>query len=100
VYFIQCNGDEGPIKIGMAVDPPRRLSELRIGCPYPMVLLAAVQVKDAAAEERRYHALFASQRIHGEWFTCSEPLRSLAMSLSTKDARRVAESIIAGMLPR
>ena len=98
IYFIQCNGNDGPIKIGIAVDPNRRLSELRIGCPYPMALLAECATEDADAEERRLHLVFRHLRIHGEWFTYATELRE-AIVLARSDARAVAQAMmnLAGM---
>lgn len=82
VYFIQCNGADGPVKIGIAVDPQRRLSELRIGCPYPMELLATAVVEDADLAERRLHMRFAARRIHGEWFECHPQLLEIARAIA------------------
>ncbi len=92
IYFIQCNGARGPIKIGKAVDPNRRLSELRIGCPYPMTLLASSVAEDADLEERRLHMVFAHLRIHGEWFECATELLS-AVDENRRDAREAARFI-------
>lgn len=66
VYFIQCNGDKGPIKIGIARDVPSRLAHLRIANPYPLVVLATRP--GTAKDEHALHRRFQKLRIQGEWF--------------------------------
>lgn len=95
VYIIQCNGDDGPLKIGIAVDPQRRLSELRIGCPYPMQLLGYSPDIDPDMAERRLHAAHWKRRIHGEWFDCCDDLLELARSWRSAQARGVMALITA-----
>ncbi len=64
VYFI--GGDTGPVKIGVAHDVQRRLSEIRAACPVPMFLLATAP--GGFKQEKTYHRAYASQRMHCEWF--------------------------------
>jgi Meiotically Up-regulated Gene 113 (MUG113) protein len=97
VYFIQCNGDDGPVKIGIAVDPNRRLSELRIGCPYPMRLLGVGAFPDADLAERALHARFHNARIHGEWFKCGPVLLEYAANMDRITARAEAEGVYAAI---
>lgn len=78
IYMVQCEGPGGPVKIGQAVDPPRRVSELQIGCPYALVLLASWPSADADTEERTLHEQFRKRRIRGEWFRPSETMLALA----------------------
>lgn len=92
IYFIQCNGTDGPIKIGIAVDPNRRLSELRIGCPYPMQMLATCPGDDML--ERQLHATFRDDRIHGEWFTCTPKLLELARDIRREMSTAMARSVL------
>lgn len=99
VYLVQCDGDEGPIKIGIAVDPNRRLSELRIGCPYPMQLLATIWTDDADMDERRLHSRFHKSRIHGEWFECGPELLALAMTARREESQRVLRQIQGAKTP-
>ena len=74
VYFIQ-QGDGGPIKVGVACDPTRRLAELQTGCPDKLRLLATRP--GGIQEEHRLHAQFAQSRIRGEWFRPSVELIAL-----------------------
>lgn len=65
VYFIQA-GTDGPIKIGVAVDPVGRLAELQNANAAKLVLLAACPGR--RDEESRLHAACRHSRIRGEWY--------------------------------
>lgn len=93
IYFVQCNGSDGPIKIGYAKSIDRRLSVLRNGCPYDLMLLGYAWVDDAEIVERTLHSRFASQRIHGEWFRCCDEILALARSVSTEMSTAILRSI-------
>ena len=77
----------GYIKVGRALNPFQRMTELQTGCPKPLRLLACVYVKDAAGYERRIHELLERYRSHGEWFDVDAcffkkfPLHSLAIAM-------------------
>lgn len=65
VYFIQA-GDGGPVKIGIASDPEKRLAEMQVGNHVELILLA---VRPGSADlERRIHARLLPGLIRGEWF--------------------------------
>ena len=69
VYFIAS--DAGPIKIGKAISPERRLKELQTGHPAKLTILATCG--GGREQEKRYHARFAAHRLSGEWFArCAE----------------------------
>ena len=79
VYFIQAMGTD-LLKIGMAVNPSKRLAELQTASPHSLILNAIVPFNtrlEAVCYERRLHGLFKSLHIRGEWFRSSEELRSL-----------------------
>lgn len=65
VYFIQ-QGDDGPIKVGWAIDPDARLAELQIACPDELVLLGFVP--GTLVDEAWLQGRLVSGRIRGEWF--------------------------------
>ena len=79
VYFIQAGGPDGPIKIGISYEVARRLYSLQRSNPLPLKLLATVP--GGARLERELHERFAAQRLHGEWFRCSDELFGLALQL-------------------
>ncbi len=66
VYFIR-QGWLGPIKIGVAAHPRRRLAELQTASPYELRLLAVLPQAGRPAEQR-LHRLHAADRLCGEWF--------------------------------
>lgn len=72
LYFIQCGGEDGPIKIGKGTVPRTRLSSLQSGCPYELRLLAVIPT--AAGSENPLHERFAAYHIRGEWFRCNPEL--------------------------
>ena len=53
-------------KIGMALDPCRRLRELSTGSPFELQLLAAIPYRLVA--ERDLHQRYKDRRRNGEWF--------------------------------
>lgn len=65
VYMIQA-GEDGPVKIGTAYNPHRRLAAFQNGHFHHLKMLAIYDGE--AREERLLHQRFAALRIRGEWF--------------------------------
>jgi len=78
VYFIQAVSG-GPIKIGKADDPQRRLYDLQAMNPTKLQILATVD----GGQRREYelHVRFKGSRLHGEWFEPTPELLSLISDL-------------------
>lgn len=78
VYLIRA-GASGPVKIGWASDPHKRLAQLQSGNHEQLRLLDCDQfpVEDAREIERDLHQTFAAQRIRGEWFRAEGPVLQL-----------------------
>lgn len=75
VYWIQAV-PEGPIKIGWAVNPLKRLGELQRMSPVTLTLLGAS--RGSLIEEKAFHRTLSEHRLHGEWFLpCSDVLESV-----------------------
>lgn len=75
VYAVQMqlpSGDVGPIKIGKASNPEKRLLGLQVGCPYPLKFLSKKHTKFASRLESDLHKHFGDRRLRGEWFDLSE----------------------------
>ena len=72
VYVIECRTrDDGPIKIGYTSNLKKRLGDLQVGNPFPLVILGAVAYeseKAAAEKEAYYHKKFKRDNMRGEWF--------------------------------
>jgi hypothetical protein len=70
LYFIQA--DSGPIKIGRAADPRKRLAQLKSGNFEALTLLG--QLDGRGYEEKVWHTAFQDDRLTGEWFSSSREL--------------------------
>lgn len=74
LYLIEDG--ESRVKIGLSVDPTRRLSELQTSNPSQLKLLATSRVSDPYTAEARLHEEYREHQISGEWFGLSEEERS------------------------
>lgn len=72
VYFIKPIGMAGPIKIGVSYSPDRRRETLELWSPFPLEIIATVE--GVGRTERQFHAMFAAEHVHHEWFTASPAL--------------------------
>ena len=90
VYFVQVGE---LVKIGTTTTMPRRLAELRSHAQHePRVLLV---VPGSYAEEEQVHALFAADRVRGEWFTLSAALEEFMAERHDQDIRNVHGPLLA-----
>lgn len=81
VYLIQAGEFH---KIGRtSIDPRKRLADLQVGCPLPLVLDCYLEHDEAVAFERALHRCFGPERVLGEWFRMSKEsvnqLRAMAV---------------------
>lgn len=65
VYVIQGESG-GPVKIGWAIDPERRLRQLQCGSPMRLSVLACLSGEQTL--EKHLHIEGKQERSHGEWF--------------------------------
>lgn len=82
IYFVQCNGPDGPVKIGWvktAANLWRRMHEFSIGNPYPLSILGTI-IDGTRGEEGDLHDKFNLYLIQGEWFTLSLSLQNYIKS--------------------
>lgn len=78
VYFIQV-ADDGPIKIGVAWNVPKRLRALQSANPDELCLIDTVRCaskKAAQTLEQKLHQQFRDFRIRGEWFEAVGEVRA------------------------
>jgi hypothetical protein len=66
VYFIRA-GEDGPIKIGVAVRIAERLAALQTGTAAPLSLIR--EVPGSFAVEAWFHREFKNLHLSGEWFS-------------------------------
>lgn len=85
LYIVQCNGEAGPIKIGMARDVAKRIAQFRIANPYPLTCLAQHQAPYEA--ERLIHARFSHAALGGEWFAAVPELVEFATQIGIEGPR-------------
>ncbi|MFE3861072.1 GIY-YIG nuclease family protein [Streptomyces goshikiensis] len=74
------------VKIGIASDPKRRLSEIQTGNPARLVIFAVFLGN--ARTERALHKRFATRRLSGEWFDFSDidPVQAVTEAGLTLDS--------------
>lgn len=92
IYFIQA--ENGPIKIGRAVNVERRLAALQVGSPVPLKLMTTAQ--GTFRLERQLHDQFNHLRLHGEWFRPDRELMALIERIVSDPAARVLPKNKAG----
>lgn len=109
VYFIKCKATQGhnnPVKIGIGVNPEKRITELQTGNPYQLELLAKIPArnrKHAEFLEYSFHKYFSFAHMRGEWFKgkhinikkaidhigdCSEPLETFKRGQSVHGSKK------------
>lgn len=91
IYFIQRGGIDGPIKIGYALNPDKRLVTLQTASPERLALLAT-DLGDRH-REAQLHFHFAECRISGEWYEPSDSLRTLIRELNSPILRRLSDDL-------
>ena len=67
VYFAR-QGADGPIKVGRAYNPRRRLTDLSVGSPIALVLLGAMLSECAEEEEDALKQRLKAYCVRDEWF--------------------------------
>jgi hypothetical protein len=92
VYFISY--EEGPIKIGKAVNVMNRLRTLQTSLPHKLVCIG-VQVGERGLE-RKLHDQFGPLRVSGEWFrrepSILEYIQTHARPYCDKSERKIQEN--------
>lgn len=66
LYVIRA-GDDGAVKVGVAVNVARRVAGLQTASAFPLKLIRAV--RGGVQEEAAIHARLAQYRLQGEWFS-------------------------------
>lgn len=84
IYFIQMDLI-GPIKIGIAQDPYRRMAELQVASPYELKMLYFFP--STMKTEREIHNLLSNDNIRGEWFHPTRKVLSEIEEQKTIDKR-------------
>ena len=84
IYVIQW-GDDGPVKIGQAIDPKSRMAELQIANWMQLKLAAAVPVIGPLTPiEKSAHRLAIMHLLSGEWFD-TDPIEAVRYILAAAE---------------
>ncbi len=84
VYVIQW-GEDGPVKIGQAIDPMSRMGELQVANWMELRLAAVVPIFGALTlVEKTSHRLAIAHLLSGEWFDL-EPLEAISYILAAAE---------------
>lgn len=74
IYFAQARNG-GPVKIGFAADPAKRMQHLQVGSPAKLWFVG--KKPGTQEQERALHVLAHSEHSHGEWFRATERLEEI-----------------------
>lgn len=77
VYAIRASN--GLIKIGISINPKKRLATLRTSSPVELELLGTWET--AASSEKILHKILADSRVHGEWFNPTPTVMEVATAI-------------------
>lgn len=91
----------GPLKIGIAGDPAKRLRQLQHASAVPLVAfhLCKFSKRSIAAQvEARAHAILAADRMSGEWFACSTEQAEAAIGAASVWVKNRRVNVAAGPL--
>lgn len=83
LYIMGLSGVDLIYKIGISVNPKRRLKQLQTGCPFILRLLWCCDLKDAKETEKRIHLCLKSNHVSGEWYKVEGDVISVVKSLVT-----------------
>lgn len=90
VYFIQAGDKSGAIKIGVADNVDRRLSELQTANHAELTVISIMPCESkqrAYTLEKRLHSAFSKENIRGEWFESTVSMKR-ADKILTKIAKK------------
>lgn len=79
VYFAQARVDLSTVKIGFTSDLAKRQQNMSVSTPGGMTILATLP--GSRETEEYLHEMFAEDRLNGEWFRFSEPVRQFVLDI-------------------
>lgn len=91
IYFVQ-SGEKGPIKIGKANDPYKRLISLQTSSSETLTILGLMD--GDIKEGKDIHAKFYDCKIKGEWFKPSKDLIEFIENNTQKSKIEIEEDFI------
>jgi hypothetical protein len=88
IYFVQHEDEFGPIKIGVAHEASKRVSNLQTGSPIRLIWIGHMFGADREVE-KRLHRKFAHLHLRGEWFQPGKDLLALIAACNERLSRRM-----------
>lgn len=85
IYFIQAHSG-GPVKIGYAANPEKRIAEIQRMSPVELKTLKIIE--GDLKQEKELHKHFAKFRLHGEWFDLNEKMLNIVIPLPEKASEK------------
>jgi predicted GIY-YIG superfamily endonuclease len=72
LYVIAAH-KEGPVKLGLSMDPQRRVRQLQTGSAEALFIHHVEEVSDGRVKiaEKALHQMLGHKRLKGEWFNIS-----------------------------
>lgn len=98
VYFVQSSDPPYLVKIGMSIQPTKRLASLICSSPTPLRTIFLVAANVAA--EELLHFAFEDIRAHGEWFYPHPNLKSLVRAWKGAGVTLLTPNIMEATLPK
>jgi hypothetical protein len=71
IYLVQAIAPQTYYKIGLSIDPVKRIETMGVKLPFPITPLHFISTNDTYRAEKQLHDRFASKRLSGEWFALS-----------------------------
>jgi len=97
IYAIQACSAPYLVKLGQSLQPRSRMKEMAVGCPTELNLIWLV--KAHAIAEEFLHKVFAADRVKGEWFRPSEPLKGFIRQCKKREIHLLTPDVLCGDLP-
>ena len=96
VTYVVRLGEDGPVKIGKAIDAAARVAKLQTGCPEKLHVIRVIG-KNVEAD---LHRRFEQFRKHGEWFEpAPELVEFIEKEQFEKDSRMIRDPLAPDLRP-
>lgn len=100
-YIYLIGSDDGPLKVGVSVNPGSRVRTLQGAHPHELRVMQTWRSDHARAIETAAHIALREFRVRGEWFNTTEDVaRSLIERLMNQKAVALPDSRIGGVPKR
>lgn len=81
MYVYVISGGRRHVKIGISLEPKKRLKGVQTGCPFTLRLAGTWRTDRAREIEKKAHGLLAKYRWAGEWFDVPRQVAVLVVGM-------------------